>query len=157
MFDHFRDIAHHKLEDLDIVIENRKFHYISCAEKCYAVYDTSVNEECQSLQYSTGLRKILNRGKSIFSQNESLNTTNNTFLSHKQLCDKVAIVQNDKRELRLKLMNNIFKNSKLCASISIHERFMVLISENNVLRGSNHGSRLPRRTLFSDNGQLVVH
>ena len=55
-------------------------------------------------------------------------------LSHKQLCDKMARVQSDRREQRLKLMNTNFKNSKLCATISLHERFMVLISDNKIFR-----------------------
>ena len=132
--DIYRDLACHQLENLDIVIENRNLHHNSCAEKCYVVYNSTVNEACKSLQYSTSLKKILNRGNCVISQDETLITTNNESLSHKQLCDKVAYLQKDRRELRLKLMKSNFKTSKLCGTIALHERFMVLISDNNILR-----------------------
>ena len=70
----------------------------------------------------------------FFLQDEALKTTHNDMLSPQQLCDKLAFIQNDRRDLRLRVMNSHFKNSKMCATIALHERFMVLISENKVLR-----------------------
>ena len=134
LFDIYRNLACHQLENLDIVIENRNLHHNSCAEKCYVVYNSTINEACKSLQYSTSLKKILDRGNCVISENETLNSTHNDLLSNKQLCDKLAYMQQDRRELRLKLLNSNFKNSKLHGTITLHERFMVLISDNKILR-----------------------
>ena len=61
-------------------------------------------------------------------------TTNNDMLSLQQLCDKLAHVQKEKRDLRLQVLNSNFKNSKLYGTITIHERLMLLISENKIPR-----------------------
>ena len=60
--------------------------------------------------------------------------TNNTYLSHNQLCEKAHMLQEEKRRLRLQVMNTIFKNSRLCATLSMHQRLLVSFSENNIPR-----------------------
>ena len=46
---------------------------------------------------------------------------------------KVKNIQAKENDLRLKLMKTMYKNSK-CATLSMHQRFLVSISENNVPR-----------------------
>ena len=116
-----RNIVFNQLKGLDIVIEDINLHHMSCRKKGYVVYKSTVNEACESLQYCSKLKEILERGKSVFLQDEKLNTTPNELLSRQQLIDEIAHVQKVIREIRLQLLNSNFKNSRLCGTIALHE------------------------------------
>ena len=127
-------LACHQLSALDIVIEDNKLHNSTCKESGYRVCDGNyVNKLCSDLQYSQKLKKILERGRKSYAEKELL-VTNNTYLSHNQLCEKAHMLQEEKRRLRLQVMNTVFKNSRLCATLSMHQRLLVSISENNIPR-----------------------
>ena len=51
------------------------------------------------------------------------------------MVNKVTDIQAEKRDMRLKLMKTLYKNSKLCTTLNMHrQRFLVSISENNAAR-----------------------
>ena len=129
----YQSIACHELGNIDVVIENSNLHHESCAKNCYKTENGDINEACDNLQYSTRLRKIIERGqKSV--DDTSLIKCNNIFLSHNQLSEKARNMRAEKEEYRLKLMNSVFRHSKLCATLKLHERFTLLISDHNVPR-----------------------
>ena len=51
-----------------------------------------------------------------------------------QLSEKAALLQKEKRNRRLKLLNSSLKQSKLCATLTLHDRFLASIADNNVPR-----------------------
>ena len=133
--DIYKKLPCHILSDLGIVIENQLLHNLACNQNNYILFpgNNIANKCCSDLQYSPKLRKILDRGKIIYPDKDIINM-NHIYLSHSQLSEKAKSSQEEKRLLRLKLMNSSFKNSKLCATLTLHERFVVLISENNIPR-----------------------
>ena len=101
-------LACHQLSALDIVIEDNKLHNSTCKESGYRVCDGNyVNKLCSDLQSSQKLKKILERGRKSYAEKELL-VTNSTYLSHNQLCERAHMLQEEKRRLRLQVMNTIF-------------------------------------------------
>ena len=82
------------------------------------------------LKYSPHLQNHIARGQKSY--DEDLISMKHAYLSHDQLSQKARKLQEEKRNLRLQLMSSKFKCSKLCATLSLHERFLVDISENNI-------------------------
>ena len=132
----FTDIPCHLLHEISVVVENGTLHHKRCADKDYALFESvgDVNKVCDDLKHSPNVKKLVERGKKCYTDNKDLHSLNHKYLCHRQLSEKASRLQEEKRLLRLKLMNNQFKNSKLCATISMHNRFLVLIADNKVLR-----------------------
>ena len=127
-------VACHQLLELDIVIEDQNLHHRLCMEKHYMTHDGNlINDECKNLQYSTKLKVVIDRSRKTI-EDPSLYKCNNIFLSHAQLSDKAKLMRAEKERFRLQLLNVTFRYSKLCATLSLHERFLVSIAENNVPR-----------------------
>lgn len=127
-------VACHQLLELDIVIEAQNLHHRSCMESNYVTKDGNlINEACENLRYSTKLKQVIDRSRKTI-EDLSLIKCNNTFLSHSQLSQKAKKMREEKEEYRLKLLRVTFKYSKLCSTLSLHERFLVSIAENNVPR-----------------------
>ena len=92
-----------------------------------------MNNACSNLQYSPKLQKLLDCGLKTI-DDQALMKTNNNFLSHDQISEKARKFRTEKETLRLKLLNSVFRYSKLCSTLALHERLLVHISENNVPR-----------------------
>ena len=132
--DIYCSIACHQLAELDIVIEDQNLHHISCVENCYITNDGNIiNDGCNNLKYCTKLQKILDRGKKGI-DDPAILKCNNTFLPHDQLSERAKLTRSEREKMQLKLLKCTFRYSKLCATLSLHERFLVSIAENNVLQ-----------------------
>ena len=92
----------------------------------------SVNKQCSSLQSDDKLTAILNRGSKPLAQIHS--KTNNVFLSHTQLNEKCNTLRKEKNLLQLDLLHKSKRVERLNSVLGLHKRFMVLLSQNNVLR-----------------------
>ena len=127
-------LAPQPLYDLNIVVEHKTLHHVSCYENSYQLLPGNhlANQSCSDLKYSPRLTKHIERGQKIY--NDDLRSTKHGFLTHQQLSEKAKKVQEEKRTLRLQLMKSRFKCSKLCATLSIHDRFLVSIAEHNIPR-----------------------
>ena len=137
MMDIYSELPCHILEgEMSIIIENRNFHHTDCAANDYALDPdrNETNKMCEDISYSTKVKKLENRGKMQYKTDTPLRTTNNKYLSHRQLCDKAEILQAEKRELRLQFMKSEYLRSKLCATLTLHQRFLVLMSDHNIPR-----------------------
>ena len=132
--DMYRMIACHKLDDIDVIIENRNLHDRSCAEANYMTNNGNViNDACNNLQYGTRLQKLLECSAKKF-DDPAIMKSNNFHLSHNQLSEKSKMFRGQKEIFRLKLLNNVFRYSKLCRTLELHERLLVLLSEHKVPR-----------------------
>ena len=130
--DIYCSIACHQLAELDIVVEDQNLHHISCVENSYITNDGNIiNDGCNNLKDCTKLQKILDRGKKGINDPAILKC-NSTFLSRDQLSEKAKLMRSEKEKMRLKLLKCTFRYSKWCATLSLHERFLVSIAENNV-------------------------
>ena len=133
----YTEIPCHLLHNINVVVENHNLHHTTCAQNNYVLCDENsfheVNKVCNDLKYSPGLKKLLDCSKKGYTD-PRIKTMNHQYLSHKQLSEKAILLQEQKRELRLQLMNSKFKNSKLCDTVSLHNRFLVEIADNKVLR-----------------------
>ena len=127
-------LACHLLSSMNIVMENKTLHHDTCAINEYKLFPGNfvANKICTDLLYSVKLKELVERGKKSY--NKDLIRMNHSYLSHSQLSEKAKALYEEKREMRLYLMNSLFKNSKLCTTLSMHERFLVSISENNLPR-----------------------
>ena len=111
------------------------FHHVSCTNVHFELQPGSedmVNTQCSSLKSDEKLSAILERG----SQNiEDIHTkTNNNFLTHSQLSEKRNTLRKDRNLLQLKLKNKCKRVAWLNFILVMHKRFMVLLSQNDVLR-----------------------
>ena len=79
----------------------------------------------------SGFQNIIDRCKRTF-EDQSMCTMNNRYFTHSQFVKKFGSFQSEKRELRLHFLNTTFKNSRL--SGTLHQRFLINISEQNVPR-----------------------
>ena len=91
---------------------------------------------CESLTYNKRFVKILNPDRSVFSQDEALKKTHNDMLSPKPLSDKLAFVQNDRHDVRLRIINSLFKKSNLCGTNALYEVYGFNFKEYNSLSTS---------------------
>ena len=128
------NLACHLLSSMNIIMENNTLHHVTCAINEYKLFpgNSVANKICTDLLYSIKLNQLVERGKKSYK--EDLISMNHLYMSHTQLSEKAKSLSEEKRELRLMLMNSFFKNSKLCTTLSMHERFLVSISEHNLPR-----------------------
>ena len=91
-----------------------------------------LTETCSALETNDQLRTILNRAVKTYEDIHQ--NTNNIFLTHKQLSEKANQLHKQPNLLQLECLNRAKKVSRLNSVLALHQRFMVLISQNNVLR-----------------------
>ena len=121
------------LKDLNLAVDYKTLHHVSCAGNSYQLSPgcSTANKACSDLAFSPSLIKAIEKGKEHYDKNMN---SKHAYLSHKQLSEKARQLQVEKRNLRLELMNSKFKCSKLCATLSMYQRFLVSIAENNLPR-----------------------
>ena len=120
-----------------LVFENGVIHSTECQAKGYTIFNSEnscgdVNICCYNLQFSKSVADISEKANKPWSR--EIQTLNNKYLTHIQLVNKVTDIQVEKRDMRLKLMKTVYKNSKLRTTLNMHQRFLASLSENNVAR-----------------------
>ena len=118
-----------------VVLSGETFHHCMCADGNFQLDTTAkdgVNEGCSSLEKDGKLECILARAAK--DQKELPSHTNNKFLSHTQLSEKCSDLRKQRNLLQLQVITKSKQLHRLNKVLSLHQRFMVLISENNVLR-----------------------
>ena len=91
-----------------------------------------MNKECTALEKDEKLSSMLVRSSK--SQKELPPHTNNLFLTHTQLSEKCTDLRKQRNILQLQVITKSKQLHRLNKVLSLHKRFMVLISEYNVLR-----------------------
>ena len=86
-----------------------------------------------TLKADEKLNGIINRaGKSL--EEIPSSTNNNAFLTHTQLSQKCTKIRKERNLLQIELIRKSKQLHRLNKALSLHRRFMVLLSQNNVLR-----------------------
>ena len=118
-----------------IILLGSSFHHVTCSVSQFQLEDESegfINKQCARLESDEKLQAILRRGEKTLEQLPP--TTNNALLNHKQLSQKCCNLRMERNLLQLELMKKSKRLKKLNSVLKMYQRFMILISENNVLR-----------------------
>ena len=120
-----------------MVLSGETFHHCMCADGNFQLETTAkdgVNEGCSSLGKDDKLTCILTRASK--NQKELPFHTNSKFLlpTHTQLREKCSDLRKQRNLLQLQVITKSKQLYRLNKVLSLHQRFLVLISENNVLR-----------------------
>ena len=109
-------------------------HHRKCFDRHFSLVAaaSSVNIECASLDKDEKLSAVIAR--SLKRQNELPPHTNNIFLNNTQLSEKCTELRKQRNLLQLSLVTKSKQLHRLNKSLSLYKRFMVLLSQNNVLR-----------------------
>ena len=118
-----------------ITLCGSSFHHVSCTEKHFHLQqgsNNSINEVCSALQNDEKLSVILDRGSK--EQGAIHTKTNNIFLTHSQLSDKCKSLRKERNLMQLELRHKTKRVERLNSVLGLHKRFLVLLSQNDVLR-----------------------
>ena len=127
----YTTLACHLLPKLHIVIENSSLHRDNCPKNEYQSFDGRlVNKCCSNLKYSPKLKKLIVACKYI--QRKIWRYLHVTIFCRMINYVKSKNMQVEKLKLRLDLLNSVFKISRLRRSLSMHQRFLVNLSDHNV-------------------------
>ena len=120
-----------------VTFENGVFHDNDCLDNNYMIFSAFSGEQsngcCTNLEWNNSFKKVIDRNNSDI-EDPSMGRMNNKTLTHSRLVKKVECTQSEKRELRLRLLNATVRNSRLCGTLALHQRFLVNISEQNIPR-----------------------
>ena len=94
--------------------------------------DFNCNKCCSDLEYNSVLRGLTERSHLTYSP--QLLKTQNIYLTYSQLVEKNNAYRKTVQSLKVLNLNKDKKFHRLGQSLSYHQRFMVLMSENNVPR-----------------------
>ena len=123
---------HHLNSWKDVVFEDGTFHSPQCAESMYRLEisnATGVNHFCEMLSENEKMQKYITDAND---PNKHTSTTNNKYLTFKQLGNRVQHLQSTLNKEKLKSLNNNRKLVRLNKSLLLHQRFMILIRENSI-------------------------
>ena len=122
------------LETCTFVFSNGKFHSEECSFKHY-VYDGTgpVNWTCGHLVNASNMKKIIKRSQEEIVGSEAPRH-NFIYLTYRQLSSKIEALIKDKSLQRLERYKVNNKLERLNKTLSLHQRLLVQISENNVPR-----------------------
>ena len=118
-----------------IIVCGSVFHHVSCANDSFHLQPDAqgnINKCCLSLKSDEKLSAIAVRGKLPVA--ELHGHINNVFLSHVQLNEKCTQLRKSKNLLQPDLLKKSKRVHKLNSVLGLHQRFMVLLSQNNVPR-----------------------
>ena len=129
------DIYHHfpfqLLSELPIVFEYNVLHHKDCFDNNYSLFDSNIssNKCCSDLLYSRSMKLVVERANKQYNE---VTTLNHKYMTYHQLQQKCEQLQIAKRDSELKEVNLSYKNSRLIGTLNMHQRFLAIVSENNI-------------------------
>ena len=124
------------LPRLSIVFENGRFHVSQCAIKDYELYEATaetvdVNKKCFMLKFSPPFIKVLGN---MANDSYHKSATHHVNLSHQQMVQRAISYKTLYEEQRMSTFNFAKKYNRVNKSLELHQRFLLLIKENNIRR-----------------------
>ena len=118
--------------DLPFVFENGVFHSSACAANYYCLNQNELwfvrNASCDDLRFNHKLENLIE----ISVANKK--HTNYAHLGHSAIVDKLYAYSDRAKQQRLQNLNLLRENLMLRNRIDLHERFKVLIANNDISR-----------------------
>ena len=134
--DIYSDFPFTVLPQLNIVFENGRFHTFQCASKNYNISEpdpenSTTSKSCSMLAHSPPFMKVLqNMTDNCYYKTHA----NHKNCSHKRLGQRVEHYKQLYDEKRLTAFNLAKKYHRLDQTLELHQRFLLLIKENNIRR-----------------------
>ena len=118
----------------DVVFSGDAIHHVECMKNNYqlpADSRSTVNILCSKLLQLKQVQSVVNRSEMKFDQ---LKDYNNKYLNHRQLSDKSKHYHVELNRSKLELVRLRSRINKIGESVSLHQRLLVEIANNNVPR-----------------------
>ena len=129
----YQNFPFQMLETCSFVFSNGKFHALECANSNFLLRmdsDESMNWECIMLKDDHTMNRILERAE----MDDPTSTINDVYLTFQQLKSKITHVNKQKSRLTIEKYKAQKKLDKLGKTVTLYQRFVVLISENQIPR-----------------------
>ena len=122
------------LPDLKVVVfSDHAIHHIECKKRNYVLPEGSdvTNSLCSELLNLAPVQNIIQRSTLKF---DDMKDYNNKYFNHKQLSDKSNHYHSELNRSRLEVMRLRSRINKVGETVSMHQRFLLQIANNNVPR-----------------------